>query len=63
MGLLPIILDSPSGREVSAENVAEMMAILSEDFTDHQVIIASIYNNYSFADKGTIEIEEKLLPF
>ena len=60
---LPIILDSPNGREVSLENVKEMMAILVEDFSAHQIIIASIYSNYSFADKTIIEIKDRLLPF
>lgn len=60
---LPIILDSPNGREVSLENVKEMMAILAEDFSAHQIIIASIYSNYSFADKTIIEIKDRLLPF
>lgn len=60
---LPIILDSPRGREVSEENVNEMMAILAEDYSEHQIIIASIYNCYSFADKNIIELQERLLPF
>jgi hypothetical protein len=60
---LPIILDSPSGREVSMENINEMMAILAEDFTDHQIIIASIYNSYNFPDKSIIELQDRLLPF
>lgn len=60
---LPIILDSPSGREVSAENVNEMMAILAEDYAEHQIIIASIYNSYNFADKNIIELQNRLLPF
>lgn len=60
---LPIILDSPSGREVSLENVKEMMGILSEDFSDHQIIIASIYSNYNFDKKTIIEIKDRLLPF
>lgn len=60
---LPIILDSPSGREVSMENVNEMMTILAEDFTDHQIIIASIYDNYAFPNKNIIELTDKLLPF
>ena len=60
---LPIILDSPSGREVSVENVNEMMAILAEDYTEHQIIIASIHNNYDFADKNIIELQDRLLPF
>lgn len=60
---LPIILDSPRGREVSAENVDEMMAILSEDYAEHQIIIASIYDSYYFDDKNIIELTERLLPF
>ena len=60
---LPIILDSPSGREVSIENVNEMMAILADDFTEHQIIIASIYNSYAFPFKNIIELQDRLLPF
>lgn len=60
---LPIILDSPSGREVSMENINEMMAILAENFTDHQIIIASIYNSYSFPNKNIIELKDRLLSF
>jgi hypothetical protein len=61
--ILPIILDSPSGREVSSKNIDEMMSILSKDFADHQIIIASIDNKYHLKNKRTIEIEGKLLPF
>lgn len=60
---LPIVLDSPRGREVSEENVNEMMSILEEDYIDHQIIIASIYNGYDFSDKSTIELQDRLLPF
>ena len=60
---LPIILDSPSGREVSEENVNEMMAILAEDYAAHQIIIASIYNSYDFTGKNIIELQHRLLPF
>ena len=60
---LPIILDSPSGREVSMENVHEMMDILAKDFKDHQIIIASIYNNYAFPNINIIELTDRLLPF
>lgn len=45
------------------ENINEMMAILAEDFTDHQIIIASIYNSYNFPDKTIIELRDRLLPF
>lgn len=60
---LPIILDSPRGREVSIENVNEMMAILAEDFTEHQIVIASIYDNYDFPDKNIIELTDRFLEF
>lgn len=60
---LPVILDSPRGREVSEENVNDMMAILAEDYAEHQIIIASIYNSYDFAGKNIIELQDRLLPF
>ena len=56
---LPIILDSPSGREVSEENVRKMMEILKRDFSNHQIIIASIHD-FGYADK-VIEIKETLM--
>jgi hypothetical protein len=59
---LPIILDSPSGREVSLDNINEMMAILAVDFTDHQIIIASI-NKYAFPNMNIIELRDKFLSF
>lgn len=60
---LPIVLDSPSGREITPENINEMMAILAEDFSDHQIIIASIYEGYELPDKNIIELKDRLLPF
>jgi hypothetical protein len=56
-------LDSPNGREVSKENINEMMTILAQDFSNHQIIIASIYNDYAFPNKNIIELQDKLLPF
>jgi hypothetical protein len=61
--VLPIILDSPNGREVSAENIDEMIAILIDEFSEHQIIIASIYNHYKFSNKNIIELKDRLLPF
>ncbi|HZL81900.1 MAG TPA: hypothetical protein VFB98_00280 [Candidatus Deferrimicrobium sp.] len=58
--LLPIILDSPSGREVDRANIGEMMSILSREFSDHQIIIASI-NQYDFPDANIIELKDRLL--
>jgi hypothetical protein len=60
---LPIILDSPSGREVSEENINEMIAILNEDFSNHQIIIASIYDSYDFSTKNIIKLQDRLLSF
>ena len=42
--VLPIIIDSPNGREVEKQLVDKMMSILMRDFSAHQVIIATIYN-------------------
>ena len=56
---LPIILDSPSGREVSEENVRKMMEILKRDFSNHLIIIASIHD-FGYANK-VIEIKETLM--
>lgn len=58
---LPIILDSPKGKEVDEKNVETMMQILKSDFADHQIIIASIYD-YGIKKSDTIEIESRLLP-
>ena len=57
---LPIILDSPSGKEVDQSNVKLMMDILKRDFADHQIIIASIFH-YDFDDANIIEIRERLI--
>jgi hypothetical protein len=40
---LPIFCDSPSGREIEKETIDEMLRILHRDFSNHQLIIASIY--------------------
>lgn len=57
---LPIILDSPSGKEVDASNVKLMISILKRDFSDHQLIIASIYE-YDLPEVNKIEIKRMLL--
>jgi hypothetical protein len=57
---LPIILDSPSGKEVDHDNISLMMEILKRDFADHQIIIASIFE-YNFDDPKKIEIEDRLI--
>ena len=57
---LPIILDSPTGKEIDRENVQIMMDILRRDFSENQVIIASIYK-YDFDHLNTIEINDRLI--
>lgn len=57
---LPIILDSPRGKEVNTSNVEKMINILKRDFCDHQIIIASIFN-YDLPNMNTIELEGRLL--
>ena len=57
---LPIILDSPSGKEIDQNNIKLMMNILKRDFSDHQIIIASIFE-YDFDKLNVIEIINKLI--
>ncbi len=56
---LPIILDSPKGREVDPQNVKSMMKILKCHFVKHQIIIASIDDDYDInLDKPYITLDE-----
>lgn len=57
---LPIILDSPSGKEVDKKNIQLMVDILKRDFADNQIIIASIFK-YDFDDIKIIEITDRLI--
>lgn len=57
---LPIILDSPSGKEIDQENIKLMINILKRDFSDHQIIIASIFE-YDINPINTIEIKDRLI--
>ena len=41
---LPIVIDSPQGREMRPEVVKKMMMLLMRDFKQHQIIIATIYD-------------------
>ena len=56
---LPIILDSPSGKEVDQDNIREMMNILKRDFPNNQIIISSIYHYVN--GEHVIEMESCLL--
>lgn len=58
---LPIILDSPSGKEIDKENIKSMMTILKRDFSEHQIIIASIFTYDDLDDVNVIEIENRLI--
>lgn len=42
---LPIIIDSPRTNELSEESTNNMINILKRDFSNHQIIAASIYKN------------------
>ena len=57
---LPIIMDSPSGKEIDQENIKLMMDILKRDFSDQQIIIASIFD-YEFNPLNRIEIVNRLI--
>ena len=59
---LPLVIDSPSGREVDSINIADTMKILSRDFSKHQIIIASI-NKYNFPDENYIVLENQLFKY
>ena len=57
---LPIILDSPSGKEIDSTNIRLMIDILKRDFSDHQIIIASIYE-YDLPAVNKIVLKKSLL--
>lgn len=64
---IPIFCDSPSGREVEKKTVDDMLRILYRDFSEHQIIIASIYkyenvvaNAKIIAMNGTLFDGEKI---
>jgi len=59
--LLPIIIDSPSGREVERCTIDEMLKIIKRDFSEHQIIIASIYDyNDIFTNAHLISMDKTL---
>lgn len=41
---LPIVIDSPNGREVEMCHIEKMKELLLRDFSMHQIIVATIYN-------------------
>lgn len=58
---LPIILDSPKGREVDENNIKFMFKILNEDFNEHQIIVASIFDDYDMVFTNKIIINNLLM--
>ena len=56
---LPILMDSPKGKEVDDINIGKMMEILQRDFPDNQIIIASIY--HYVPNEHVITLEGQLL--
>lgn len=57
---LPIILDSPSGKEIDQSNIQLMVNILKRDFASNQIIIASIFK-YDFDNVNLIQIRNRLI--
>lgn len=57
--VLPIVLDSPTGREVEHNTVEAMLKIIQRDYPEHQLIIASIHD-YDLKDKKLIEFKDRL---
>ena len=57
---LPLIIDSPRGRELDAENMKKIVTVLKRDFGDHQIIIASIYKDIEDCP-NYITLKDKLL--
>lgn len=58
---LPIILDSPSGREVTDRNISTVIDILNKFFATNQIIIASI-NRYDLDDVVEIDLGDRIFP-
>ncbi|WP_138859087.1 hypothetical protein [Exiguobacterium mexicanum] len=58
---LPIVLDSPTGRELNSENIDKMFDIIKSDFSENQIIIASIHSKVLDDDKKVIQINEYLM--
>lgn len=59
---LPIVLDSPSGREVTQRNINSVIKILNNYFSENQIILASI-KKYDLHGAQYVTIENKLLEY
>lgn len=60
--ILPLIIDSPHGREVEKDLVDKMIKVLLRDFSDHQIIIATIYDP-CLPNQKTIELINGVVGF
>lgn len=58
--ILPIVLDSPTGRETRHETVEQMLKIIQRDYPEHQLIVASIYD-FDLKNKKIIEFKDRML--
>ena len=58
---LPLIIDSPNGREVARDNVARTYDILMRDFKDHQIIMATIFMP-NMPHLSIIEMNGRVMP-
>lgn len=48
--VLPIIIDSPRSGEILKDASDKMLNIIRRDYRDHQLIVASVFNDYSSLD-------------
>lgn len=60
--VLPLLIDSPYGREVENRHIKKMMEILIRDFSTHQIIIATIHN-LNLHDATQIELRDGVMQF
>jgi hypothetical protein len=58
---LPIVIDSPSGREMNQINIDQTLSLLHRDFSHHQIILASINEYDAFLDANKILIIDRLI--
>lgn len=58
--ILPLLIDSPNGREVEKRHIDKMIAILSRDFSNHQIIIATIHQ-LELKNPTQIELEDGVM--
>ncbi len=57
--ILPLIIDSPRTNELTDDNSTAMLKILERDFSEHQIIFASVYK-FEKINKKVIEMKENL---